>query len=143
MLYNGMLRGFGDCGEVPSDVESKSDAFWEHLKEVSVKTRLKKAGHNFSSTMHALSSGIKKIQAIAEDGQGTRLYRGLGKLIAQLFSTSYHSSLIILNLQWEIFLIIFFSSVLVRWAGRSAVYGEPRPYRDDIHVVDARLKCRA
>ena len=90
MLYNGMLRGFGDCGEVPSDVESKSDAFWEHLKKVSVKTRLEKAGHNFSSTMHALSSGIKKIQAIAEDGQGTRLYRGLGKLMAPLFSTSYH-----------------------------------------------------
>ena len=142
MLYNGMLRGFGDCGEVPSDVESKSDAFWEHLKKVSVTARIDKAGHKFSSTMHALSSGIKKIQGIAEDGQGTRLYRGLGKLITPLFSTSY-SSLIILNHQWEIFLIIFFSSILIRWAGCSAVYGEPRPYRDGIHVVDPRLKCRA
>jgi hypothetical protein len=89
MLYNGMLRGFGDCGEVPSDVESNSDAFWEHLKKVSVTTRIEKAGHKFSSTMHALSSGIKKIQGIAEDGQGTRLYRGLGKLITPLFSTSF------------------------------------------------------
>jgi len=94
MLYNGMLRGFGDCGEVPSDVESNSDAFWEHLKKVSVTARIDKAGHKFSSTMHALSSGIKKIQGIAEDGQGTRLYRGLGKLITPFFSTSY-SSLII------------------------------------------------
>ena len=86
MLYNGMLRGFGDGGEVTSDVESKSDAFWEHLKKVSVTARIDKAGHTFSSTMHALSSGIKKIQGIAEDGQGTRLYRGLGKLITPLFS---------------------------------------------------------
>ena len=60
MLYNGMLRGFGDCGEVPSDVESKSDAFWEHLKKVSVKTRIDKAGHKFSSTMHALSTASRK-----------------------------------------------------------------------------------
>ena len=89
MLYNGMLRGFGDCGEVPSDVESNSDAFWEHLKKVSVTTRIEKAGHKFSSTMHALSSGIKKIQGIAEDGQGTRLYRGLGKLITACFTTSF------------------------------------------------------
>ena len=109
MLYNGMLRGFGDCGEVPSDVESNSDAFWEHLKKVSVKTRIDKAGHKFSSTMHALSSGIKKIQAIAEDGQGTRLFRGLGKLLTQLFT----KSLLIFNNQWQFFLIIFFSSLLL------------------------------
>ena len=108
MLYNGMLRGFGDCGEVPSDVESNSDAFWEHLKKVSVTTRIEKAGHKFSSTMHALSSAIKKIQAIAEDGQGTRLYRGLGKLLTQLFITS----VLIFN-QWQMFLIIFFSSLLL------------------------------
>ena len=81
MLYNGMLRGFGDCGEVPSDVESKSDAFWEHLKKVSVESRMQKAGHKYSSTMHALASGIKKLQGIAEDGQGTRLFRGLGKIV--------------------------------------------------------------
>ena len=89
MLYNGMLRGFGDCGEVPVDVQSNSDAFWEHLKKVSVTARIDKAGHKFSSTMHALSSGIKKIQGIAEDRQGTRLYRGLGKLITPLFTTSF------------------------------------------------------
>jgi hypothetical protein len=38
--------------------------------------------------MHVLASGIKKIQAIAEDGQGTRVYRGLGKLMTQLFTKS-------------------------------------------------------
>ena len=144
MLYNGMLRGFGDCGEVPSDVESNSEAFWEHLKKVSVTTRIEKAGHKFSSTMHALSSGIKKIQGIAEDGQGTRLYRGLGKLITPRLTTSF---LILNHLksphQWKMFLIIWSSSVLTRWAGCSAVYGEPGAYRDGIHVVDPRLKCRA
>ena len=112
MLYNGMLRGFGDCGEVPVDVESNSDAFWEHLKKVSVTARIDKAGHKFSSTMHALSSGIKKIQGIAEDGQGTRLYRGLGKLITPLFSTSF---LIFNHLESPMgnVLIIFFSSLLL------------------------------
>jgi hypothetical protein len=141
MLYNGMLRGFGDCGEVPSDVESKSDAFWEHLKKISVTARIEKAGHKFSSTMHALSSGIKKIQGIAEDGQGTRLYRGLCKLITSLFSTSF---LIFNHLKSPMGNVFnLFSSVLIRWAGCSAIYGEPRPYRDGIHVVDPRLKCRA
>ena len=90
MLYNGMLRGFGNCGEVPAseDVEFGSPEFWQLLGAKTVADRMKNAGHKFSSTMHALASGIKKIQATAEDGQGTRLYRGLGKLIPQLFITS-------------------------------------------------------
>ena len=90
MLYNGMLRGFGNCGEVPplKDVEYESEEFLQLLGAKSVADRMKNAGHKFSSTMHALASGIKKIQGIAEDGQGTRLYRGLGKLITQLFITS-------------------------------------------------------
>ena len=88
MLYNGLLRGFGDCGVVPPEVEAFSDAFWEHLKKVSVKERMEKAGHKFASTLHVLASAIKKLQGIAEDGQGTRLFRGLGKLTKQLFTTA-------------------------------------------------------
>ena len=135
MLYNGLLRGFGDCGVVPPEVEAFSDAFWEHLKKVSVKERMEKAGHKFSSTMHVLVSAIKKIQAIAEDDQGTVLYRGLGKLITQLVSIS--------SLIFKKFLIIFFISLLIRWPGRKAVHGELRLYRDGIHVLHARLECRA
>ena len=91
MLYNGMLRGFGNCGEVPAseDVEYGSEEFWQLLGAKTVADRMKNAGHKFSSTMHALASAIKKIQGIAEDGQGTRLYRGLGKLITQIFTTSF------------------------------------------------------
>jgi hypothetical protein len=104
MLYNGMLRGFGNCGEVPAseDVEYGSEEFWKLLGAKTVADRMKKAGHKFSSTMHALASAIKKIQGIAEDGQGTRLYRGLGKLLTQLFITLY-SSVIIFNHQWQMF----------------------------------------
>ena len=145
MLYNGMLRGFGNCGEVPASVEFGSPEFWNLLGKQKVADRMKEAGHKFSSTMHALASGIKKIQATAEDGQGTRLYRGLGKLLTQLFITLY-SSLIIFNHQWQMFIIIFFSSLLlwlIRWAGRQAVHYELRLYRDGIHVFDPRTKCRA
>ena len=114
MLYNGMLRGFGNCGEVPAseDVEFKSPEFWQLLGSKTVADRMKKAGHKFSSTMHALTSAIKKIQGIAEDGQGTRLYRGLGKLPTQIFITLY-SSVIIFNDQWQVFSIIFFSCLLL------------------------------
>jgi sensor domain CHASE-containing protein len=89
MLYNGMLRGGrGFCGEVPffQDVEFGSDEFWQLLRATTVADRMKNAGHKFSSTMHVLASAIKKIQGIAEDGQGTRLYRGLGTLMTQLFT---------------------------------------------------------
>ncbi len=90
MLYNGMLRGFGNCGEVPAseDVEFGSEEFWQLLGAKTVADRMENSGHKFSSTMHALASGIKKIQGIAEDGQGTRLYRGLGKFLTQLFTQS-------------------------------------------------------
>jgi hypothetical protein len=149
MLYNSMLRGFGNCGEVPAseDVELGSPEFWKLLGQKTVADRMKKAGHKFSSTMHALASGVKKIQGIAEEGQGTRLYRGLGKLLTQLFTAlNLCSSLIINNNHWQMFLIIFFSSLLlclIRWAGRSAVHYELRLYRDGIHVFDPRTKCRA
>jgi hypothetical protein len=89
MLYNGMLRGGrGFCGEVPAlkDVEFGSEEFRQLLRAKTVADRMENAGHKFSSTMHVLASAIKKIQGIAEDGQGTRLYRGLGKLPTQLFT---------------------------------------------------------
>jgi hypothetical protein len=88
MLYNGLLRGFGSCGEVPPEVEFASAEFWERLKEVSVESRMEKAGHKFSSTLHVLASAVKKLQLIAEDGQGTRLYRGLGGLDVHEFLVS-------------------------------------------------------
>ena len=90
MLFNGILRGFGNCGEVPAseDVELGSEEFLKFLGAKTVADRMNKAGHKFSSTMHALASGIKKLQGIAEDGQGTRLFRGLGKLQTQLFTTA-------------------------------------------------------
>jgi hypothetical protein len=114
MLYNGMLRGFGNCGEVPAlkDVEYGSEEFWQLLGAKTVADRMQDAGHKFSSTMHALSSGIKKIQGIAEDGQGTRLYRGLGKFLTQLFTKSLLILIIFYN-QWLMCLIIFFSSFLL------------------------------
>ena len=71
-----------------TDVEFGSEEFGQLLGAKSVADRMKNAGHKFSSTMHALASGIKKMQGIAEDGQGTRLYRGLGKLITPLFTKS-------------------------------------------------------
>ena len=118
MLYNGMLRGFGNCGEVPAseDVEFGSPEFWQLLGAKPVADRMKNAGHKFSSTMHALASGIKKMQGIAEDGQGTRLYRGLGKLLTQRLITSrahLYSSSIIFNKQLQMFSVMFFSSLLL------------------------------
>ena len=88
MLYNGLLRGFGSCGEVPPDVEFASADFWQRLKKVSVERRMEKAGHKFASTLHVLASAVKKLQLIAEDGQGTRLYRGLGGLDVHEFLAS-------------------------------------------------------
>jgi hypothetical protein len=92
MLYNSMLRGFGNCGEVPAaeDVEYSSERFWQLLALKTVASRLEAAGHRFASTMHVLASGIKKLQIIAEDGQGTCVFRGLGKHFAPLFTRLYY-----------------------------------------------------
>jgi hypothetical protein len=94
MLYNSMLRGFGNCGEVPAseDVEYASERFWQLLAMKTVASRMEAAGHRFASTMHVLASGIKKLQIIAEEGQGTWVFRGLGKNFTHLF-TSLSTSL--------------------------------------------------
>ena len=93
MLYNSMLRGFGNCGEMPAseDVEYASERFWQLLAMKTVASRMEAAGHRFASTMHVLASGIKKLQIIAEDGQGTCVFRGLGKHFAPLFTSLYLS----------------------------------------------------
>jgi hypothetical protein len=78
-LYIGIFKGFGNCGEVPADVEYGSDEFWQLLGAKTVADRMEKAGHKFSSTMHVLQSAIKKLQTISEGKLlGTRIYRGLG-----------------------------------------------------------------
>jgi hypothetical protein len=61
------------------DVEYACNRFWQLLSMKTVADRMKKAGHRFPSTMHVIASGIKKLQIIAEEGQGTWLFRGLGK----------------------------------------------------------------
>lgn len=61
-IYNGRLRGFGDCGQVEEGVPPKS-----------VAERCEEAQNNYSSTIHALVSAVKKLQK-PERGW---LYRGL------------------------------------------------------------------
>ena len=88
VLYNGVVRGFGECGQVPVGVAFGSAAFWEHIASESVSARMTKAGHRFSSTMHCIASAIKKLQQVSDDVQGKRLYRGLGGLDLRDFRTS-------------------------------------------------------
>ena len=90
MLYNGLLRDFGGCGEVPADedVELGSPEFWEFLSKVTVARRMEKAGHKYASTLHSLTSAVKKLQFITEDGQGVKLYRGLNGLDVGEFVSS-------------------------------------------------------
>jgi hypothetical protein len=116
MLYNSMLRGFGNCGEVPAseDVEHASERFWQLLAIKTVASRMEAAGHRFASTMHALASGIKKLQIIADEGQGTWVFRGLGNSWTPPFCFS--------SISGE----MSYSSLLTRRIGHSAVHGEPR-----------------
>jgi hypothetical protein len=46
MLYNSMLRGFGNCGEVSAseDVEYASERFWQLLAMRTVASRMEAAG---------------------------------------------------------------------------------------------------
>ena len=80
LLYNGILRGFGHCGEVKEGIEFGSDAFRTDFESVTVATRVKDSKNKFASTIHVLASAIKKLQRISDDKQGTTLYRGLGGL---------------------------------------------------------------
>jgi hypothetical protein len=72
-MYNGRLRGFGDCGQVEEGVPPKS-----------VADRCKEARNNYSSTIHALVSAVKKLQK----PERRWLYRGLsGGQLPRAFRT--------------------------------------------------------
>jgi len=88
VLYNALLRGFGFCGAVEAGIEFGSDDFFSQWKAKDINAWLKHSGHKFTNTIHALASAIKKLQAIADDAPGTRLYRGLGGLSVREFLAS-------------------------------------------------------
>ena len=88
VLLNAILRGFGFCGAVKAGIEFASDEFWAEWKAVDIKTWVKRSGHKFTNTCHALASAIKKLQRLADEPVGTRLYRGLGGLDVRTFLKS-------------------------------------------------------
>ena len=61
-IYNGILRGFGSCGEVKEGIEFGSDDFWKSFSSRTVADRVENSKNKFSSTIHVLASGIKKLQ---------------------------------------------------------------------------------
>ena len=87
-LYNALLRGFGFCGAVAEGIEFASDEFWAQWKAVDINAWVKSSGHRFTNTIHALASGIKKLQGLAAKQPSTRLYRGLGGLSVAAFAAS-------------------------------------------------------
>jgi hypothetical protein len=88
VLYNALLRGFGVCGAVAPDIEFASDEFWAQWKAVDINAWVKRSGHKFTNTIHALASAIKKLQGLAAQEPSTRLYRGLGGLDVAKFAAS-------------------------------------------------------
>ena len=91
LIYNGILRGFGACGEVQAEIEFGSDKFWTQFNSVKVSERMKQAGHKFSATMHVLASAIKKMQRTSRASgfvQGTQVFRGLSGLDVAEFLAS-------------------------------------------------------
>ena len=83
LIYNGILRGFGTCGEVKEQIEFGSDEFWKQFKSLEVKKRMEEAGHKFTATIHVLASAIKKLQRTSRAQgfvHGTKVYRGLSGL---------------------------------------------------------------
>jgi uncharacterized protein len=87
-LYNALLRGFGFCGAVAEGIEFASDEFWAQWKAVDINAWVKRSGHRFTNTIHALASAIKKLQGLAAEEPSTRLYRGLGGLSVAAFAAS-------------------------------------------------------
>jgi len=73
---------------VPDGAEFGSPEFWEAFKAETVDSRMKEAQHRFASTLHVLASAIKKLQMVSEEGQGTRVYRGLSGLDVRQFLVS-------------------------------------------------------
>ena len=64
-IYNGMLRGFGHCGVVEAGVAP-----------VTVQERCERAQNTYTSVIHCLVSGVKKLQQTGGRMRGW-LYRGL------------------------------------------------------------------
>jgi len=88
VLLNSILRGFGFCGAVKAGIEFASDEFWAQWKAVDINAWVERSGHKFTNTCHALASAIKKLQRLADEPVGTRLYRGLGGLDVRTFLKS-------------------------------------------------------
>ena len=88
VLYNAILRGFGACGAVAAGIEFASDEFLAQWRAVDIDVWVKRSGHKFTNTIHALASAIKKLQGLAAQDPVTRLYRGLGGLDVSAFLKS-------------------------------------------------------
>jgi hypothetical protein len=88
VLLNAILRGFGFCGAVAAGIEFASDEFWVQWKADDIDAWLRRSGHKFSNTIHALASAIKKLQGLAVQEPSTRLYRGLDGLDLGAFAAS-------------------------------------------------------
>jgi hypothetical protein len=88
VLYNAILRDIGFCGEVAQGVEFRSDEFQAQWKAVDINAWVKRTGHKYTNTIHALASAIKKLQGLAAQEPSTRLYRGLGGLSVDKFAAS-------------------------------------------------------
>ena len=88
VLYNTLLRCFGFCGAVAEGIEFASDEFWTQWKSVDVDAWVESSGHRYTNTIHALASGIKKLQGLTAEKPSTCLYRCLGLLSVAVFATS-------------------------------------------------------
>ncbi len=87
-LYNAILRSFGFCGAVAPGIEFARDEFWAQWKAVDIKAWVKRSGHKFTNTIHALASAVKKLRGLAAEEPSTREYRGLGGLDVAAFAAS-------------------------------------------------------
>merc|ERR550532_1724832 len=72
---------------VQDGVEFGSNDFQRQIAAQTVKVRMSKANHKFSSTIHVLVSAVKKLQRTISGSQGAWLYRGLGGLDVSEFIT--------------------------------------------------------
>ena len=88
VLYNAILRGFGFCGAVGEGIEFGSTKFWDQFNAKKIDAWVKRSGHKFTNTIHALASAIKKLQGLAAEEPSTHLYRGLGGLSVAAFAAS-------------------------------------------------------
>ncbi len=87
-LYNALLKGYGFCGAVAPGIDFASDEFWAQWRAVDINEWVKRSGHKFTYTIHALASAVKKLQRLAAEEPSTRTYRGLGGLDVAAFAAS-------------------------------------------------------